>query len=1363
MANSAHCTMDLKQEMSDNVNYSSDSRPERETSFVDVKSLLDEAIFPLYRPLILNPVRETDVSVAQFRSDPDAQSPRSFRGFIERVTTFKPQTWGADPNAALYFAKHGWRGTTDCNIRCNMCLTSIDCSHVLGKGELWFILAKKGHDTLCPFQFISTPDDLFKLPTDPGIIQQNVTKIWGSLITLETELPSITEDVISDLGIENKVVDLFFKALESPVTEFGLSALVLGLCGWVKGNSRNTIECNFCQRCVGLWNFFSIADKTPSLSSQEEPVPNSSSEVPSHEKDAHSPKPPSPSVCSEHSPSQEIIPSDCEVPLDSNDYVSEECSETSDMESGDGVDEEEDEGEDFEEYDQSSTMDIPRSMSKSRSTGKRKKVFDSNSEEHSEDSDDEVASRSNLSSCASFQGRVLDRNAFSVDSSDLFERDRIIQLARKIKKQAIDRMYRIRVRYADYRARFSNENSENYLKESCTKSSLGSIDKVQQVGTSRILGQAVDTTLISGSHNDIQEVEDDDSDMECNRKNKRGIEESSLDEICNGPSREELPDNNFKLVLECPSSSEADDGSVDPLDTQGVKRTLEDVHGEDLNDSSSVKRRKVGDDTSEKEISSISQCTLVNVKDITNRLSAHGVTLAKCEPIQIGPLSEAAEPRERGTKRKANSMDEEQAETGRNTLHPRKDLANNVEVFNAEGLPCEDSNVTGELKNKINDSNVNKESDLLCKENSSAVSVKDGKEGSKSISDGISKDDDEIPVDMRNGIDSSKLSSENECEIDSATFHSEEQGKIINSNKVTLHEIAVSNGDVKEDPVEGSRKISNGDSAIVSPDSRHEEKSGSERMNGKLESESIGPCNSTTDHGNEVVEDNAKHEICIVQEETDIIDTKMDINESSQSDHAGAENHEMRVNESKGNDETSVAHSFSKSPEGGEISANPVSNNAETNSSVAEEKKIIIADENLVTMKNPVCCGVEPIENDNCKENVDIEIKMESADSESLPCTVAETDINTDKSDVAGAGNNIADTETSSAEKKSNDDVKVRDDSRGDIKSDVSTGEVQCLSSHGKEIDGSIDEKTDIVPDDKVETSQVSADVDKSPDVKEDSSIFVDSSAIVVETSQVSVDVDKSPDIKEDSSILADSSANVKDSDISVQEDGLDRNNREDNVGEKLQSLSEQKIPVSTDEAVEIELKDSECPVVDDKQDVVMEHCEEEDKNISIVISTDKTSEVGTCNTEDIKDNGEEMEVSGPPQVPLDDSCEQRAPADKDASQDCAVSRKNVDEEVVSRKRRHSSVEEEEVQGDSHKKFKSDEAVAKVDFHPIKEHRFWCIYRLNTATSNGVAKPGWAQLRDGLRLGLSMECVSYDDTVDLKDFRMRLAKHLAHW
>ncbi|XP_049955274.1 uncharacterized protein LOC126471200 [Schistocerca serialis cubense] len=228
-----------------------------------IKSLLAECMVPPKESQFLNLDRYIEEnSEVSFIPDPPSWCNISFRGFQERVLTYRPQHWGADPNAVLWFSKYGWRCTEKFVIKCDICSATVECSSLIQKPDLWGDIAHKAHDNLCYWSFCPCPDRFIQIITHPKILCKNICHSWKKIIMYESELPKIQQVVLDKMGLSRDILEHLFKIIETNCSEEGISALVLVICGWLKSSEDNTLECAYCERHLALRHFFSIADSS---------------------------------------------------------------------------------------------------------------------------------------------------------------------------------------------------------------------------------------------------------------------------------------------------------------------------------------------------------------------------------------------------------------------------------------------------------------------------------------------------------------------------------------------------------------------------------------------------------------------------------------------------------------------------------------------------------------------------------------------------------------------------------------------------------------------------------------------------------------------------------------------------------------------------------------------------------------------------------------------------------------------------------------------------------------------------------------------------------------------------------------------
>ncbi|GLG97406.1 Serum response factor-binding protein 1 [Gryllus bimaculatus] len=180
----------------------------------------------------------------------------TFQGFVNRISTFKPEDWSSDPNAAIFLSKYGFKAVSGSKVCCCCCGIEVDVGVFLRNRDVLRTIAIQSHKQYCRWLHVSIPEEYFCIPKNPFRGLQDLKVTFTDMMTFQTSIPLIVKDNWVKMGISEAFMMSVLNFLEQTYSDILASCVVLSLCGWVKRNEKS-LQCNFCQRVVGVWSFIS--------------------------------------------------------------------------------------------------------------------------------------------------------------------------------------------------------------------------------------------------------------------------------------------------------------------------------------------------------------------------------------------------------------------------------------------------------------------------------------------------------------------------------------------------------------------------------------------------------------------------------------------------------------------------------------------------------------------------------------------------------------------------------------------------------------------------------------------------------------------------------------------------------------------------------------------------------------------------------------------------------------------------------------------------------------------------------------------------------------------------------------------------
>jgi hypothetical protein len=188
--------------------------------------------------------------------------------FIKRLESFKSSNWYLKPEClnSLECALHGWWNVSENKLECHECKARLLITINLNDKdavnsdliEKYLKQLKLSHKKSCKMHWQSCNESIYRFPTLPSIRAFNFFKNRiNSLLRIHEFLPKIKKPMVT---FDDKKLEMLICILDLPKTytkEIIEIAIYLSIFGWqgyaIRG--KGYIQCLFCRRLVGLWNF----------------------------------------------------------------------------------------------------------------------------------------------------------------------------------------------------------------------------------------------------------------------------------------------------------------------------------------------------------------------------------------------------------------------------------------------------------------------------------------------------------------------------------------------------------------------------------------------------------------------------------------------------------------------------------------------------------------------------------------------------------------------------------------------------------------------------------------------------------------------------------------------------------------------------------------------------------------------------------------------------------------------------------------------------------------------------------------------------------------------------------------------------
>ncbi|OWF43574.1 nuclear-interacting partner of ALK-like [Mizuhopecten yessoensis] len=212
--------------------------------------------------------------------------PRSREAYFQRVHTFTTFNWFAKPVdlSPLVCARYGWQVIETDMLGCVGCKAKLsgqlpktrdqqiypDCCKKLKHGLTW------SHKKSCSWSSNPSPESFAVIPLyNIKEIRQNFDTRLKILQACDSQLPVVTNRSMVKQGLDEEIIEdivnYFLSDRDQPVTENSKAAFLLALCGWnLSDKGSTTLECSFCQRTIGLWNYKSSGGTQTTENEQEQ-------------------------------------------------------------------------------------------------------------------------------------------------------------------------------------------------------------------------------------------------------------------------------------------------------------------------------------------------------------------------------------------------------------------------------------------------------------------------------------------------------------------------------------------------------------------------------------------------------------------------------------------------------------------------------------------------------------------------------------------------------------------------------------------------------------------------------------------------------------------------------------------------------------------------------------------------------------------------------------------------------------------------------------------------------------------------------------------------------------------------------------
>ncbi|XP_033746083.1 nuclear-interacting partner of ALK-like [Pecten maximus] len=211
--------------------------------------------------------------------------PRSREAYFQRVNTFTTFNWFAKPVdlSPLVCARYGWQVIESDMLGCVGCKAKLsgqlpktrdqkiypDCCKKLKHGLTW------SHKKSCSWSSNPSPESFAVIPLyNIKEIKHNFDTRLKILQACSSKLPVVSDQSIVKQGLDKDIIEdivqYFLHDRDQPITENSKAAFLLALCGWNLSDTGSVLECNFCQRTIGLWNYKSSSGSQSSENEQKE-------------------------------------------------------------------------------------------------------------------------------------------------------------------------------------------------------------------------------------------------------------------------------------------------------------------------------------------------------------------------------------------------------------------------------------------------------------------------------------------------------------------------------------------------------------------------------------------------------------------------------------------------------------------------------------------------------------------------------------------------------------------------------------------------------------------------------------------------------------------------------------------------------------------------------------------------------------------------------------------------------------------------------------------------------------------------------------------------------------------------------------
>jgi len=188
-------------------------------------------------------------SISEFKSHnfASSQALTSHEKFIERLKTFDLYKWFAKPSnySPIECARRGWINSNKDTLKCVSC-SKLFFAYTTRLKPLKSELLIENHNANCPWRTLTVPESSINVDViDKEKALENFKKYLNSFENMQ-KLPVLPDN--ENFAFTNDELCKLETSSHASITKF-----ILASCGWTFKNGLNTLRCEKCLRCVGLW------------------------------------------------------------------------------------------------------------------------------------------------------------------------------------------------------------------------------------------------------------------------------------------------------------------------------------------------------------------------------------------------------------------------------------------------------------------------------------------------------------------------------------------------------------------------------------------------------------------------------------------------------------------------------------------------------------------------------------------------------------------------------------------------------------------------------------------------------------------------------------------------------------------------------------------------------------------------------------------------------------------------------------------------------------------------------------------------------------------------------------------------------